>query len=70
MTGPEHYRTAERILDEIEENPDTVAHRTTWRLSRAQVHATLALAAATATDADSREWAEVAGTKPSGNHPD
>lgn len=48
MTGPEHYREAERLLDpkgplyvaELEAIPIIVA--------RAQVHATLALAAATA----------------------
>ena len=70
MTGPEHYRAAEGILAETEEHPDPVAHRTARRLDQAQVHATLALAAATALDADSREWAEVVGAKLSGNHRD
>ena len=38
----------------------------------AQVHATLALAAATAVDspADGRAWADVAGTRPSGQSPE
>jgi hypothetical protein len=40
MTGAEHYAAAEAILDEPEASPERVA--------AAQVHATLALAAATA----------------------
>lgn len=51
MTGPEHYREAERLLGRgincgFGEEPDAaqVAY-----LAAAQVHATLALAAATAT---------------------
>jgi hypothetical protein len=46
MTGEEHYREAERLLDIAENNilddePDQIAVT-----ARAQVHATLALAAA------------------------
>lgn len=45
MTGPEHYAEAERLLDQVLPDGDTdgqvVMHL------RAQVHATLALAAAT-----------------------
>lgn len=70
MTGPEHYRAAEGILAETEEHVDPMDHRSARRLGQAQVHATLALAAATALDTDSREWAEVVGTKLSGNHLD
>lgn len=49
MTGPEHYQHAEELLDRngdctCEDNCETCA----WRAAKAQVHATLALAAATA----------------------
>jgi hypothetical protein len=55
MTGPEHYREAERMLDEfgqeievrIEDREFMIAHLGAG-MARAQVHATLALAAATA----------------------
>lgn len=40
MTGPEHYRKAERLLRN--------EYRTDRSIAEAQVHATLALAAATA----------------------
>ncbi|MET9704892.1 hypothetical protein [Streptomyces griseus] len=40
MTGPEHYREAERLLKD--------EYRTAQSIADAQVHATLALAAATA----------------------
>ena len=48
MNGPEHYREAERILDHAEEHAEK--HGDAWYLSAigaAQVHATLALVAAT-----------------------
>ena len=44
MTGAEHYTAAEALLDEIAANPGDASQR----LAVAQVHATLALAAATA----------------------
>lgn len=45
MTGPEHYERAERLLAEVRElDLDDVAET----IAIAQVHATLALAAATA----------------------
>lgn len=45
MTGPEHYREAERLLEEAAtETPQAAA----VTLSSAQAHAALALAAATA----------------------
>jgi hypothetical protein len=47
MTGPEHYRKAEELLGQAEElfkadEPSAA----TWAVGQAQVHATLALAAA------------------------
>lgn len=50
MIGPEHYREAERLLATLD---DDGAYRGDWDAARAvteiaQVHATLALAAATA----------------------
>ncbi len=44
MTGAEHYAAAEALLDEVAAKPDDAGQR----LAVAQVHATLALAAATA----------------------
>lgn len=73
MTGPEHYREAERLLN--------MAHRYTYGdaadsvvgaalAAEAQGHATLALAAATALPAtrvmlvaEYKAWAKVAGVK-------
>lgn len=49
MTGPEHYREANRVLDHAEEH--AAANSEEWyanAMAAAQVHATLALAAATA----------------------
>jgi len=66
-SGPEHYREAERLLeygpgDELE--PERVARD----IAEAQVHATLALAAATALGAiggmplpEYQAWADVCG---------
>lgn len=50
MTGPEHYREAEALLDSVESRgfgPEPDHIQAAW-LAAAQVHATLALAAATA----------------------
>jgi hypothetical protein len=70
MTGPEHYRIAERLLRD--------EYRTDRSVAEAQVHATLALAAATAAqtsvmafrddinDADVDNWHNVAGPAPEG----
>ncbi|HEY4453672.1 MAG TPA: hypothetical protein VGN81_05110 [Pseudonocardiaceae bacterium] len=44
MTGAEHYAAAEALLDELTTSPEGP----TTRVAVAQVHATLALAAATA----------------------
>ena len=73
MTGPGHYREAERILTEVDRVRDRsgdVGGYCQLQLAAAQVHATLALAAATAYSAvrdhlgsshgTPGEWAEVA----------
>lgn len=72
MTGPEHYREAERLIGNYQSDGDTV-----W-LAQAQVHATLAQAAATAlmsevatqvnafTDPDLAAWVKAAGAGPIG----
>jgi hypothetical protein len=66
MTGPGHYFRAEELLVVAgrAQDEDDAARV----LAIAQVHATLALAAATAvnTPADNRAWIDVAGTKLSG----
>jgi len=46
MTGPEHYEEAERLINDARHDHDR--DRATYLLAEAQVHATLALAAATA----------------------
>jgi hypothetical protein len=72
MTGPEHYAEAERLLtdafNEVREGDPAEA----IVLAQAQVHATLALAAATAVrtrEIDNQAWVDVAGTKLSGRGP-
>jgi hypothetical protein len=74
MTGPDHYRQAEQLTAKAHdylgqgEGQDSAA----VRAAVAQIHATLALAAATAlgtTAADGRAWHEVAGTKYSAGTP-
>lgn len=73
MTGPEYYRRAEQLAAKADEylgqgeGQDTVG---VWAAA-AQVHATFALAAATAVDspADRRAWSDVAGTRLSGRVP-
>src|SRR5271155_50751 len=64
MTGPEHYIAAEELLEDVghARDEDDAAHV----LGIAQVHATLALAAAGGRrDIDNRAWVVAAGTKPS-----
>jgi hypothetical protein len=65
MDGPKHYTEAEVIAEQAEValrkgDPDHLA--TAW-VALAQVHATLALAAATAVESDmeNASWHEVAG---------
>ena len=71
MTGPDHYREAERLIAELVSiNPGGgEMHRASEvALAAAQVHATLALAAASAlgtSATEARTWADAAGTKPS-----
>ncbi len=69
MTGPDHYRKAEELAAKASgylgqgEGQDSAA---VWA-AVAQIHATLALAAATAlgtSAADGRAWADAAGTTP------
>lgn len=74
MTGPEHYREAERLLEEfgqeievpIEDRAFTIAYLTAG-MARTQVHATLAHAAATIDAAplmhpgDRRAWDRATG---------
>lgn len=43
MTGPEHYREAERLLAKSKASSADVAN---WEVAQAQAHATLALVAA------------------------
>jgi len=69
MTGPEHFRRAEELVAEAHKllgHGDGQATAVVWA-AVAQTHAMLALAAATAvgtSGADSRAWADVAGTGP------
>jgi len=62
MTGPEHFRAAELLLAEAGEQPGEASARS---IATAQVHATLALAAATALHGvtDHQHWFEVTGTQ-------
>jgi hypothetical protein len=68
-TGPQHYANAEADIDNAAQANDRGSHEdVTYWLGCAQVHATLALAAATALvnqefgmeQADENEWADVA----------
>jgi len=75
MTGPEHYAEAERLLAVADRHASGVTYSPEWTLTltAAHVHATLALAAATAVGAagpDRPAWAEIAATKPSGSKPE
>ena len=74
MDGPQHYQEAEALIDSADSLPrsrdgaiDPLADHL---ITQAQVHATLALAAATAlngeqgmVDPDFSEWRAVAGSK-------
>jgi len=69
MTGPEHYAEAERLLALADRHSQGAAYGREWAvtLTAAQVHATLALAAATAVGTagpDGHAWADVAATRP------
>ena len=67
-SGPEHYRTAEELIAGVEQyGDDFTPEGLTAQIAIAQVHAMLALAAATALgtnggpDEDWREWRRIAG---------
>ena len=74
MTGPEHYAEAERLLALAERHSSGATYGPEWTLTlaAAQVHATLALAAATAggtAGPDSPAWADVTAARPSVSMP-
>ena len=68
MTGPDHYRAAERLLEEAESGDDS-SSRAVWCLELAKLHVALAQVAAAVLNSDGREWMEVAGRKFSGTSP-
>jgi hypothetical protein len=75
MTGPEHYAEAERLLALADRHTWGVTYDQEWTLTltAAQVHATLALAAATAggtAGPDGHAWADVAATRLSASKPE
>ena len=69
MTGPDHYRAAERFLEEANKSGDDSGSRAAWCLELAKLHVALAQVAATALNSDGREWMEVAGRKFSSTNP-
>ncbi len=75
MTGPEHYTEAERLVALADRHSSGATYGQEWMLTltAAQVHATLALAAATAVGTagpDGSAWAAVAATRPSAAKPE
>jgi hypothetical protein len=60
MNGPDHYREAERLLNEATSRGD-FNPRAQWCLELAKLHTALAHVAATAQASDSREWVRIAG---------
>jgi hypothetical protein len=60
MNGPDHYREAERLLDEATSRGD-FNPRAQWCLELAKLHTALAHVAATALACEGREWGRVAG---------
>ena len=75
MTGAEHYAEAERLLTLADRHSTGATYGPEWTLTltAAQVHATLALAAATAVGTagpDGHAWADVAAAKPSAAKPE
>jgi hypothetical protein len=71
VTGPDHYLAAEQHLREAFACTEEQSELSTWNQRQAQVHATLALAAATATGSvilslpdsspSARPWIEATG---------
>ncbi len=75
MTGTEHYAEADRLLALADRHTRGVTCDQEWTLTltAAQVHATLALAAATAVGTagpDCHAWADVAATRLSATKPE
>ena len=69
MTGPEHYRKAEQLLEEAEAAGAEGGWLPVRQIQLASVHATLALAAGAVlgtSPAEGRAWADVAGVRPGG----
>jgi hypothetical protein len=62
MTGPDHYREAERLLDEAKSRGD-FNPTALWCLELAKLHTALAHVAATTLSSDDKEWAEVSGRR-------
>jgi hypothetical protein len=59
MTGPEHYQEAERLLGDASRADGIIVMPNPQAIAAAQVHATLAHAAATAVN-DFQGWCAVA----------
>jgi hypothetical protein len=71
VTGPEHYRKAEQLLEEAEADAE-YGWRPYRQIQLASVHATLALAAGAVLGTSPTEghaWADVAGVRPGGTDP-
>jgi hypothetical protein len=62
MAQTDHYREAERLLQEAASR-DQPGSRAMWCLELAKLHTALAQVAATALHSDGREWIEVAGPR-------
>lgn len=71
QTGPEHYATANFLVNQVEKDVTLSHQHRMERIGLAQVHATLALAAATAlgarmnngaSPADGEDWATITGS--------
>jgi hypothetical protein len=74
MTGPEHYAEAERLLALADRHHSGATYGQEWAItiSAAHVHATLALAAATAIGTagpEAHHWADVAAARPAATKP-
>ena len=69
MTGPEHYKEAERLLA-VCAGPQRGSALDAACTAAAQVHAALAVAAAFAEVSPTSYWHEVAGTPRPGNGPE
>jgi hypothetical protein len=66
VSGPEHYREAEQLIAAARNTAQASTLESTRQyaqtIAEAQVHAIIALAAATGVSSDSRAWHDVAGT--------